>query len=264
MFKLVQKGNLKYYKISSFEESGLVRHGFSTRYGGVSEGCYSSMNLRLHSGDRCENVIENFRIICAELGIDSRRLVLSKQVHEDVVRCVCTEDAGNGIEFENKFESADSLITAERNLPITVFGADCVPLFFLDKREGVIATAHSGWRGTVKKIGQKAVLRMINDYGSKPENILAAIGPSIQEEHFEVGDEVAEQFIREFGDDTAVRYGKKYHANMQLAIEKQLREVGIASIDNCGICTYCEENLFFSHRRMNDQRGVMCGFLELI
>lgn len=107
---------------------------------------------------------------------------------------------------------------------------------------------------------------MKRDYGSRAEDILTAIGPSIQECHFEVGDEVAEIFIKEFGEDTAVKYGEKYHVNMQKTIEKQFIESGILkeNIDNCGICTYCNSDLLFSHRKTNGKRGNLGAFIELI
>lgn len=266
MFKLIEKGDLKYYKISSFEETKMVRHCFTTRHGGVSKGCYSSMNLRSNSADDWGNVLQNFQIIADEIGFSRDRLVLSKQVHEDVVHTVTDEDIGNGILFKNKFESADALITDKKNVPLAVFSADCAAIFFLDPIRGVIALAHSGWRGTVKRIGEKVVRKMVSDYGSKPADILIAIAPSIQEEHFEVGDEVAEIFIREFGEDTAVKYGERYHVNMQKAICRTLTDAGIMEehIDDCGICTACNTELLYSHRKMGDKRGNMGAFLELI
>lgn len=266
MFKLVRKGNVEYYIITSFEETGLVRHGFSTRKGGVSEGCYSSMNLRFNCDDTRDNVLRNFEIIADTLGMDKNKFVLSKQVHEDNIHTVTDNDIGNGIVRENKFTSVDALITDKKGIPIVTLFADCVPLFFLDKKQRVIALAHSGWRGTVKRIGQKTVEKMKCDYGSRAEDIIVAIGPSIQECHFEVSDDVAGIFIREFGSDTAVKYGAKYHVNMQSAIKKQIEESGILphNIDDSGICTYCNSNTLFSHRKTNGQRGNMGAFMELI
>lgn len=266
MFTLNKKGDVLYYTIPSFEETGLVKHGFSTREGGVSGGCYSSMNLRFNCDDTRENVLKNYEIIAKTLGMDYKSLVLSKQVHEDVIHTVSKADCGNGIIRDNAFTSVDALITSERNIPLVTLFADCVPLFFLDKRQKVIALAHSGWKGTVKRIGQKTIQKMKDDYGSKSEDILTAIGPSIQEEHFEVGDEVAEIFIREFGEDTAKKYGEKYHVNMQKAIKKQFTEEGIPqkNIDDCGICTYCNSDMLFSHRKTNGKRGNLGAFLQLI
>ena len=266
MFELIENGDLKYYIVPMFEKTGAVHHGFSTRMGGVSEGCYYSMNLRSHSGDDWNRVLENFRIISDTLGIERDRLVLSKQVHEDKVVDVDETHIGNGILYENKFTSADALITNKKHVPIAVFSADCVPVLFLDNKNGVIAAAHSGWRGTVKRIAQKTAEKMIAEYGSNPADILVAIGPSIQEDCFEVGDDVAEIFINEFGDDTAKKYGERYHVSMQRAIIKQLTEMGILreNIDNSGICTACNTDLLYSHRKMGNERGNLGAFLELI
>ena len=266
MFKLNNRNGVSYYTIDSFEETGLVKHGFSTREGGVSEGCYSSMNLRFHCDDTRENVLRNYEIIAGTLGMDFKKLVLSKQVHEDVIHTVSDDDIGNGIIYDNKFESVDALITDKKGIPLVTLFADCVPLFFLDKKQGVAALAHSGWKGTVKRIGQKTAEKMKKDYGSNPKDILAAIGPSIRECHFEVGDDVAKIFTDEFGQDTAVKYGEKYHVNMQKAIMKQLLETGIPheNITDSGICTYCNSDLLFSHRKTNGKRGNLGAFIELI
>lgn len=265
MFELKKKGNVVYYIISSFEETGLVRHGFSTRLGGVSSGCYSSMNLRFNCDDNSENILKNYQLISETIGIDYRNLVLSKQIHEDVIKEVSFSDCGNGIIYPNKFQSADALITANSGVPLVTTYADCVPLFFLDKRQGVIALAHSGWRGTVKRIGQKTIRMLKEKYSSRACDILTAIGPSIQVDHFEVGDDIAEIFIKEFGEYTTVKYGKKHHINMQAAIRAQFEEEGILpeNIDDCGICTFCNSDLLFSHRKTNGKRGNMGAFLEL-
>ena len=265
MFRLNQNGNLKYYTISSFEETGMTKHCFTTRCGGVSEGYYSSMNLRWNCDDDPKNIEKNYEIICDEIGIDKSRLVLSKQVHEANVHTVTDSDIGNGIMFPNKFDSADALITDKTNVAITVFGADCVPLFFLDPKNKVIALAHSGWKGTVLRIGQRVVEKMVSDYNSNPADILTAIGPSIQVCHFEVGDEVADKFISEFGYETVEKHGEKYHVNMQRAIKMQFSDAGILNshIDDSAICTYCRHDLLFSHRQTQGKRGVMGGFLAL-
>ncbi len=264
MFRLEEKNGIKYYIPTTLADTGFVKVGFSTRTGGVSSGCYASMNLRWNCDDSPENVFENYRRITGVLGIDYRDTVLSKQVHEDIVMRVGEKDKGNGIIRENAYESADALITDEKGVALATSFADCTPVFFLDPVNKVISLAHSGWRGTVKRISVRVVEKMKAEYGSKPENIIAAIGPSIQSDHFEVGDEVAEIFINEFGSDTVSMYDGKYHVSMQLAIKKQLNEAGVVNIDDCGICTYCNSDLLFSHRKTNGKRGNMCAFMQLI
>lgn len=265
MFELRRSGDVLYYAVPSFEATGLVNHGISTREGGVSEGCYSSMNLRFNCDDKRENVLENYKRMSEAVGIDCSRLVISKQTHDDVIHDVVESDAGNGIMFENRFLSADGLICNKPGIGLVTLYADCVPLMFLDKKQRIIATSHSGWKGTVKRIGAKTIQKLVSDYGSKPEDILCAVGPSIQLDHFEVGDDVAGIFINSFGEDTAVKFGERYHVDMQKAIVKQLIGEGVPedNIDNCGICTYCSSELLFSHRKTQGRRGNFGVFIAL-
>lgn len=266
MFELRQCGDVKFYVPLTIENTKLVRVGFSTREGGVSEGCYRSMNLRWNCDDAHENVLENYKRITAAIGIDYRDTVLSKQVHEDKVLSVGCTDKGNGIIKENKFTSADALMTNEKGVALAATFADCTPVFFIDPIQKAAAVAHSGWRGTVKEISVRVIDRMHEVYCSKPENIICAIGPSIQEDHFEVGDDVAEIFIRKFGEDTVRLYGDRYHVSMQKAIKKQLISAGVKeeNIDDSGICTYCNSDLLFSHRKTNGKRGNLGAFIQLI
>ncbi len=263
MFRLIEKGDIAYYTVTEIEETCIANHCFTTRRGGVSKGIYESMNLRFHCDDPTENVRENYRRICSAIGSDYRRLVHSKQVHEDKVIRVDGENAGNGIIRENVFTSADALTTNETGLPIMAAYADCVPILLLDPAKRAVAAVHSGWRGTAAKISAKAVLKMRAEYGTDPADVIAAVGPSIQEKSFEVGDEVAEVFLRLYGNETARRYGEKYHVNLQRAIELQLEEAGVKRIVNSGIDTYDNAQLLFSHRKTNGQRGAMAAIIEL-
>lgn len=266
MFDIKNKDGVIYYTAPAFEKTGLVRHGFSTRAGGVSSGCYSSLNLRWHCDDSAENVRENYSRFARAIGADPHDLVLSKQVHEDVIERISYSQRGNGVFVPNEFDSADGLITDEPGIALITLYADCVPLLFLDPVKRVIASVHSGWRGTVKRIGAKAVGMMEKEYGSDPADILCVIGPSIQIGSFEVGDEVASEFIDHFGDETVKRYGDRYHVSMQRAIRLQLEAAGVhgENIDDCGICTYDMWETFFSHRRTNGRRGNFGAVIELI
>lgn len=265
MFRLIKKDKLEYYTIDAFEKTGLVRHCFSTKRGGVSDGVYTSMNLRFNCDDKRENVEKNFEILCGGIGIDVKNAVLSNQVHEDKIVSVGKKDCGNGLFFENKFLSADGLITDEPEVALITFYADCVPVFFLDKKKRVIASVHSGWRGTVARIAGKAVDKFRNDYHSRPEDILVGIGPSIRKCHFEVGEDVAEIFRKEFGEDTVTSEAKKPHVDMQKAVVKTLSESGILNenITDSGICTYCNSDLLFSHRKTMGKRGNLAAVISL-
>lgn len=265
MFSLVKKGELCYYKVDSFEKTGMVEHCFTTKLGGVSKGGYESLNLRLSSCDSLENVLRNYDIICAELGIKKEELVLSKQVHETNIVDVTSEYKGNGISFENRFTSADALVTNESNVPLVTFYADCVPVYLLDTQKAVLALVHSGWKGTIGRIAEKTVRHMAEKYGSMPENIIAAIGPSIRCCHYEVSEELADSFKEEFGDDVLVRNGAKPHLNLQKCVQKQLLNACIKpeAITDSGICTYCNKDIFYSHRHLGNERGTMAAIAML-
>lgn len=264
MFTLKSSGALKYYSIDEFEKTGLVKHCFSTRCGGVSENEFYSLNLRMNCDDKKENVLKNFEIISAQIGVNFENLVFSNQVHCDTILSVGKEDMGNGIITPQKWDGVDGLITNVPGVPLAIFAADCVPVFFLDTKNKVIAMVHSGWKGTVLKIGAKCVEKMVREYSSDPCNILVGIGPSIGVCHFEVGDDVADIFRDTFGASVLLKK-EKWHVNMQKAIELQLLEKGILpeNIIQADICTYCNCDLLFSHRKTAGKRGVMAGIMEL-
>lgn len=262
MFTLKTHGELKYFTIDEFEETGLIKHCFTTRCGGVSKNEFKSLNLRMHCDDKRENILKNYEIICDEIDVNFKNLVFSNQVHCDTIVSVQKEDMGNGISSQQKWDSVDGLITNEPGVPIIIFAADCVPVFFLDKKKKVIGLVHSGWKGTVLKISAKCIEKMVAEYSCAPEDIMVAIGPSIGVCHFEVGDEVADIFRDTFGE-TVLEKQEKWHVNMQKAIEIQLREKGVKNIIKADICTYCHSDLLFSHRKTNGKRGVMAGIMEL-
>lgn len=263
MFRLVENNGIKYYRVDAFE--GAAKHCFTTRAGGVSENEFSSMNLRFNCDDKRENVLKNFDIICSEIGVNYEDLVLSNQIHEDNVVRVTAKDKGNGIMFPNRFESADGLICGERGIPLVTFYADCVPLMFLDRVNGVIAMSHSGWKGTVKNIAQKTVDAFLDDYNSKVKDITVAIGPSIGVCCFEVGDEVADIFHDIFGDCVLEKH-EKWHVNLQKAVYEELKNAGIPeeNITLPGICTACNSDRLFSHRASGGKRGNLGAIMELI
>ncbi len=262
-------GNIVYFTFEKFDNTGIVSHCFSTRKGGVSTGVFKSMNLHFRE-DNIENVIENYKIICSAIDVDYRNVVFSKQIHNDTIYTVLEKDRGKGLLVESDISDADGLITNKKGIVLTTFYADCVPLYFLDPVKRVIAMAHSGWRGTVKKIGVKAVYKMEKDYDCKRKNILVGIGPSIKKCCFEVDYPVVEEFLnnmnysKEFIFKDNEKEGK-YKIDLQRIIEKTLISVGISAenIENAGICTRCNPDLFFSHRYMGNERGSLAGLIAL-
>ena len=267
-FKTVMKDGLAYLTIPAFQDSGMVNHCFTTRIGGVSQGIYNSLNTSDDKEDPVENVHRNLELVCGAIGVDYRNLVFAVQTHEDYIRIVEKADLGKGISMPNDINNTDGLMTNIPGIPLITFYADCVPLFFLDKKNKAIAVVHSGWKGTVLKIGAKTIRQMKNVYGTKPEDCLVGIGPSIGPECFEVGQEVADQFAESFGDWSYITkpFGKgKYLVDLWEANKLMLMDMGVpeSNITISGFCTKCNEDLFFSYRRDKGRTGSMSAIMEL-
>lgn len=265
-FKRNESKGAVFYTIPSFEETGFTKHLFTTRIGGISRGKYASMNLSLKRYDKKEDVYENFKIICDIGGFSYKNMVFSDQVHGDAVRKVTIDDKGKNFGGSD-IQGVDALMTDERGIPLVTFYADCTPLFFLDPVKKVVALAHAGWRGTVLNIGPKTVKAMEKEYGSNPEDILAAIGPSIYKCCYEVGDDVAgkvkdtvdrwEQVLKQNPDG-------KWMLDLQAANYIELLDCGIPdkNITVSQMCTHCSDE-FYSYRRDNGITGSMAAFIEL-
>jgi len=178
-FRLRINNGVWYYTIASFDDTGLVKNGFSTRKGGVSTGQYSTLNLGIKKSDSKKAIMENFFRFCRAVGIDPDNMVFSDQVHGDQVAVVDNNDRGKGIFRESDIFEKDGLITCQPGVALVTFYADCVPLFFLDPVYPAIALSHAGWRGTVEKIGAKTLKLMEETFGTRPEQCLVGIGPSI-------------------------------------------------------------------------------------
>lgn len=259
-----------YLEFSLLRDSGIVNHGFSTRLGGVSEGCFSSMNLSFDRGDRPEVVQENFRRIGKAIGVECGDMVLSQQTHTTNVRLVTEEDRGKGIVRKRDYTDVDGLITDVPGICLVTTYADCVPLYFADPVKKAIGLSHSGWRGTVGRIGQKTIEKMQQYFGSDPSDILAAIGPSVCMDCYEVSEDVILRFQKVFdkqdwGDLFYEKPGGKYQLNLWKANEIIFREAGILpehmAVTN--LCTHCNSSILYSHRAQGERRGNLCAFLAL-
>ncbi len=248
------------------EQKG-VKHGCSTRAGGVSGGVFSTMNLGFDRGDARENVLENYRRICAAIGILPEEVVLPCQVHELNVRKATKKDCGKGIFSLRDYESVDAQITNEPGVALAVFGADCVPVLFYDGVKRAIGTAHAGWRGTLGRIAEKTVAAMQKEYGCKPENIEAYIGASICGNCYTVGGEVAQSFLREFPSAIKRREaaGDVWQLDLWQTNRMILEDAGLLAehIVTGGVCTKCHSEVLFSHRVTGNARGNMASFLML-
>ena len=260
-----------FLKYPILEKEGLVEHGISTRLGGVSEGFLGSMNLSYTRGDDPAHVDENYRRIAAAIGVKPEHMVCTHQTHTTNVRIVTREDAGKGVTREKDYTDVDGLITNVPGICLVTFYADCVPLLFLDPVKKVVASSHSGWRGTVNRMGKATIRAMSEAYGSKPEDMIACIGPSICQDCYEVGEEVAGKFREAFKERDwpqllEEKGNGKYQLDLWRANEIIFQEAGIPGeqIQITDICTHCNPKRLFSHRTCGNERGNLAAFLCLI
>lgn len=259
---------VKFRAFDKYED--MLIAGFSTRLGGVSKGHLSSLNLSFNRGDDREAVLENHKRFANALGYPYENTVFSTQVHKTRIKSVTMEDAGKGIIKENDIIDTDGLITNVKNLPIMTFYADCIPLFFYDPRNEVIGMAHSGWRGTVQDIAFHMVDKFKKLYNSDPADIIAAVGPGICKDCYEVDINCADNFIKKYNDEELKRivfYKKedKFNLDLKEACRINLLHCGITeeNITVAEYCTYHNSELFFSHRATNGMRGNLAGVMCL-
>lgn len=268
--KVNKKGEVVYLTYPLLEETETVVHGFTTRLGGVSKGVCSSMNLSFSRGDEEEAVYENYHRIADAVGFPYESIVCSDQTHTTNVKRVGKDDRGKGLLFPRNYHDVDGLITNEPEVTLATFYADCVPLYLVDPVKKAIGLSHSGWRGTVGKIGKVTVEAMEREFGSRPEDILTAIGPSICQECYEVSEDVAEEFRkiypRELWNTLLWDKGNgKYQLNLWEACRRNFLEAGILPehIVLPEICTCCNPDFLFSHRASQGKRGNLAAFLML-
>lgn len=278
------EGNvIPYFSYEVLDKLPFISHLFTTRLGGVSKEHLSSLNLSYTRGDDDENVTENFRRVAKEMHITIDDIVLSHQTHTNNVRVITEADKGKGITKPLDYSDVDGMITNVKGICLSTFYADCVPLYFVDPVNKAIGLSHSGWKGTVTRIGKETIEAMAKEYGSNPRDILVAIGPSICMDCYEISEDVAERFIEEFGLHNSIldyanlnknEYKKvilaekpagKYQLNLWEANIRVFLDAGILPehISLTNVCTCCNSELLFSHRKTNGQRGNLGAFLML-
>ena len=246
--------NRLYLKSDMLEQGGQIAHGFTSRLGGVSYGKVEGLNLGFRVGDDKDSVLENYRLLAKDLEIDLNRTVLSKQTHTDNIRIVTEDDCGKGVVRPSDIEDTDGLITNIPKIALVVFTADCVPVLLYDPRKAIIAAVHAGWRGTVKHIAPKAVKIMCDKFGSQPDDIRAAIGPSIGPCCFEFGEDAVIHFPENI---LQKKQDGKYLVDLWSYNKLQLTEAGVRpeNIDISKVCTACESDRFYSYRTHRERTG---------
>ena len=271
VFRNVERGGVPYLSFKALEDTGMVINGFSTRLGGASKGRFATMNFSYSRKDDPADVLENFTRMADALGVERDRMVVSYQTHTTNVRRVTREDEGKGVIRERDYRNVDGLITDVPGITLVTFYADCVPLYLVDPVHHAIGLSHSGWRGTVRRMGQVTMDAMKEAFGTRPEDVTACIGPSICRDCFEVGEEVAEAFADAFDPkyrDALYRANAKpgkYQLDLWKANELIFQEAGVPKeqIHTTNICTMCNSDYLFSHRRVGEERGNLAAFLSI-
>jgi len=264
-FQRCEKQGVHFLTIPSFEATGKVRHLFTTRKGGVSKGAYESLNLSKTRENNPDHKEENYRRVCAALECGYEQLTLVNYAHGDGVYHAKAEDAGKGITRESDLPGCDAMIVSQPGITAVTLHADCIPVFFLDPQKNAAGVSHAGWRGVLGRLPAKIVQEYKAVYGSREKDILIGIGPHIGNCCFEVQQDVSSLFEKEFGRETVRDKNGKQFVDLQLAVLMQLDEAGIPAenITVADICTYCEEEWFYSHRRDKGNTGAMGSFICL-
>ena len=257
-------------KYPLLEQTGIVEHCFTTRIGGVSKGIYESLNLSFTRGDEDAAVRENFRRLAGAMKTDVSKFVFTDQTHTTNVRRVTAEDAGKGIVKERDYTDIDGLITNEPGLVLSTFYADCVPLYFVDPVHRAIGMSHSGWKGTVGKMGAATITAMKREFGTETKDLVCAIGPSICQDCYEVSEDVILEFQKTFSRELwkDIFYRKengKYQLNLWEANRQILLGAGILPehISMPNLCTCCNPEFLYSHRASQGKRGNLGAFLGI-
>ncbi|WP_078434420.1 peptidoglycan editing factor PgeF [Metabacillus halosaccharovorans] len=244
--------------------------GFSTKSGGVSTGNFTSLNLGLHVHDQSEDVRENREVLAMSLSFPIRKWVFAEQVHSNRIMKVNKSSCGKGrLNYEDGLAACDGVYTTEKGVMLSLCFADCVPLYFIAPKHSLIGLAHAGWKGTVKDIAGEMVRKWRLNEGIDADDIYVAIGPSIGDCCYVVDDRVISSIDKRVLDYKPIPYkplaNGKYQLDLKLLNEYYLRNAGILkeNVLVSDLCTSCEKELFFSHRRDNGKTGRMLSFIGI-
>lgn len=257
-----ESGELRYYTFESFDHYGLV-HGLFTRHGGVSPAPWASLNLGGTLGDTRQNVVENRRRIFSAVGCPVESIFDSWQIHGREV--ICAEQPRP---LDAPHQKADAILTRSPEITLFMRFADCVPILLYDPDHRVIGLVHAGWRGTVDRAAAAAVERMSARYGSRPADIIAGIGPSICVEHYEIGKspEVVETVREGFGNNADAvlhQIDGSVHFDLWKANQVVLEDAGVRQVEQSGICTFSNNQDWYSHRAEKGKTGRYGALIAL-
>ena len=232
---------IKSKKLSGFKN---IEHAFFNRIGGKSTGIFKSLNCGTGSSDKKKNIKKNLEIVCNKIKAKSKKIVLLNQIHSNKFHYISKNS-----DLYNKFEG-DALVTSRKGVPIAILTADCAPILIYDKHKEMIAAIHAGWKGAYKNIVKKIIKFMIKK-GCSPKNMIAAIGPCISVNNYQIKEDLIKKFIEK--DKNNIIFFKKtkngIYFNLNKYIHFQLKSLNIKKIDIINKDTFNARNNFFSARR---------------
>jgi YfiH family protein len=256
--------HFEFERLSKFRS---IKHFISSNINKNEHGLTNDFDISLNTNKDHKTISENRKKLAETLGISPENFVMQKQVHGNIVKIVDSGHRGRGVhDYHDSLPDSDAMITDRPGICLFLFAADCVPVICFDPVKKVIGAAHSGWKGTVKKIAVKTVELMHTSFSCNFNDILIGIGPSITVDNYEVGQNVVDAVLEAFGTTEGyMRLNDKtgnYHFDLQYAVSKQLTDIGIKqnNIELSDLCTYDRQDLFFSARKNNTGRfgaGIM-------
>ena len=266
---LAEHGGISFCRLPLLEDAGCA-HGFTLRHGGVSRPPMDSLNLGHNRPDDPENLAENYRRFARSAGFSLSSAAIVSYCHGAGIEVATQNERGWGFPGAPRFPECDGFVTADPGVTLITLHADCMPVFLFDPVQKAGGLVHAGWKGASLRIGKKAVLRMVSEFGCKSGDILAGIGPSICQACFEVDEDVFSVFERAFPDVECTIFDEtrqKYLIDLWKVMAAQLSEAGIEPehIQICGQCTCCQEG-YFSYRRdkkLFGGTGAMAAYLRL-
>ena len=265
-----ESGEILYFTSPLLDQLDWLKHGISTRLGGVSEGGAASLNFKSNEFDTAENVAENYERFCCAVGIEPDSVIATKQVHEHTLEVVGPDTRREGVGSDFTPAECDGLVCNTPGKSLFGYSADCPLVLLADNKNHAIGICHSGWRGTVQEISRHTVEEMGRQYNTRPEDIFAFVAPSICQDCFEVGEEVVDKIKKTIPESSFDKpfYQKpngKFQLDLWGVIRTQLLELGIppAQIQLPYLCTMCNPELFYSHRIQGFNRGTSIAFAQI-
>lgn len=263
--EIIRKNNIHYIEPLNMSEAGVSIQGFTTRHEGVSRAPYNSLNLGINTFDSPHNVQGNRSLLCRTFDTRVENLVMVSQCHGTDILVI--DEPNTDFAHFQKLQ-CDGIVTNQPGVMICIAVADCLPLLLLDPVNNVAAALHAGWKGTAGNIAAKGVQTLEKIFNSRPEHILAALGPAIRSCCYEVDEPVRKAFS-----DTGIDWSKfaaesgygRWRLDLAAVNRDQLISAGITAenIESAPHCVSCQHDWFFSYRRDEGETGRQAGFIVL-